>query len=188
MTTLYDLITPGGANPAFWACPIQEGIPLILQMTYQVLIWLAGIAFFIGILTAVYYYLTAYGEEERAKKAKGALKWSVIGAVIVMLSALAVSIVASTLIAPDQQGSTTVIDDGSFVLRGYNQQNTLNQLGKGSTCQGTADAPTSSTDSSNEAAGSPGTVDFDSQQNFNELSDPKDIYPAGYDPNKQVQG
>jgi hypothetical protein len=140
--TLYDLITPGGANPAWWNCPIQEGIPLILTMAYRLLIFGAGLAFFIGILTAVFYYLTAYGDEAKAKKGKEALKWTVIGSLIIMFSALGVYWVTRAFIDDKGSATLTVLGDNTFVLRGLNGNDDLVQLGKGTTSTCGTPAPT----------------------------------------------
>lgn len=110
---LSELLFPGGIPPAVWQCPLQEGIPAFLKVAQNILIWVAVAAFLIGVLLSVFYYVTAFGSEERAKKGKDTLKWTIIGAVVVMLSAFVIGAFANALLAQpvqvmDEQGNIVI--------------------------------------------------------------------------------
>lgn len=140
--TLYDLITPGGTSPAWWQCPIQQGLPAMLNLAYQGLLFISALAFMVGILIAVFYYLTAYGDESRAKKGKESLKWSFIGAIVVIFSALIIQGVAGALISPTEKFSLSILDSkGNIALRGVSDDpaKTKSQLGKNDVQCGTSE-------------------------------------------------
>lgn len=161
--TLYDLISPGGVNPAWWNCPIQQGVPILLTIIYRLLIFGAGIGFFIGILTAVFYYLTAYGDETRAKKGKDALRWTIIGSLIFMFSYIAIYYVTAAFLDKSERAVLNVIGDNSFILRGFDTEGNLLQFGAGasSVCGDTPqnqDTTQNSSTTPNKTTTKPGTA------------------------------
>lgn len=138
--TLYKLLTPGGTNPAWWRCPIQQGIPTLLSLAKNGLLIAAGFVFLFGILITVYNYLTAYGDEGKIKKARDILKWTFIGAIVIMLSGILITTVAGSILSEkdaknvntlvDPNGTkTTNINDKGFALQGTDSQGNTVQLG-----------------------------------------------------------
>lgn len=154
-TTLFDLFTPGGINPAWWACPIQQGIPAMLNLAKSGLLFVGGIAFFIGILVAVFNYLTAYGDDSKIKKGREALKWTFIGAIVVILSATIISAVAGLVIDNSLTSSVQVLDsEGNIQLQGQNPGGKLNTLGNNSSCS----VPSSDTSSDSKTSETTGNT------------------------------
>lgn len=145
--TLYDLLTPGGVNPAFWACPIQDGVPTLLSLAKTLLILFAGVAFFIGILIAVFNYLTAYGDENKIKKGREALKWTFIGGGLVLFSAVIITWAAGAFLGKEDSASLNVLTNGGIQLQGRNSSGDTDQLGKGSNC--VSETPTTKEETTN---------------------------------------
>lgn len=111
---LTNLLSPNGVPPAVWQCPLQEGIPIFLNIAQGILIWVALAAFLIGVLLSVFYYVTAFGNEERARKGKETLKWTIIGAIVVMLSAFVIGAFANALLKEPVQ---IVNENGELITR-----------------------------------------------------------------------
>lgn len=101
-STLSDILFRYSKNPALWECPIQWGVPHILLAVRDVLLWVGAGAFLVGITLAVFFYLTAYGSEERARRGQDTLKWTLIGSVVIMLSQLTIGWLGDFLLAPGQ--------------------------------------------------------------------------------------
>jgi hypothetical protein len=133
-----------------FACPIQQGLPFLFNRAFIFLLWLAVAAFLIGILIAIFNYLTAYGDENKVKKGKDALKWTFIGALIVMLSAFIMQGWANALLAP--RNSVDVIQtnpDGSSTVDINPQANTDSDSTSGCN-QGTPVGPSNQDPLTNE--------------------------------------
>lgn len=101
--TLSDLLwnranNPAG-DPAFWACPIQWGIPQILSVVEDLLLYVGAAAFALGIFLSIYYYLTAYGSEDKAKRGQDTLKWTIIGAIVIILSKVVIGFTVDFFVA-----------------------------------------------------------------------------------------
>ena len=86
-----------GGQPATVACPIQTGLPAFLTLARDLLLWLAVAAFLFGIVSAVFNYLTAFGSDDKIKKGKDTLKWTFIGAAIVILAVTIISLITTSL-------------------------------------------------------------------------------------------
>lgn len=115
--SLSNLLSGRLNQPALWSCPLQEGIPAFLNLALDILLWGAAIAFFIGILLSVYYYMTAFGDENKASSGLKTLKFTFIGAAVVIISALVINSVI-TLLANTGNASYTKTSTGfGFVLR-----------------------------------------------------------------------
>jgi phosphoglycerol transferase MdoB-like AlkP superfamily enzyme len=97
MKSLYSIIFP--SDPALWACPFQNGVYYYFDLIFNALYIIAAIIFVFGIVSASISYLTAFGSEEKAKKGRETLKWSFIGAVVIMLSVPLISIVTNLFLA-----------------------------------------------------------------------------------------
>lgn len=103
LLALTDLLTDGtGYLPAHWICPIQEGLPILLNAAKNILVYMAAFSFFGGISATIMVYLLAFGNEEKAKKAKDVFKSTLLGAVLVMASAFIVNEFANSLLEPGQ--------------------------------------------------------------------------------------
>jgi hypothetical protein len=111
--TLSGLIS-GAGEPALWSCPIQQGVPAFLNLAYTFLMWGAALGFFFGVLLAVYYYITAYGDESKAKKGLETFKWTFVGAAVVIISAVVVNSVVGILTT--QGNKTYTGQDTAIVL------------------------------------------------------------------------
>lgn len=81
------------SDPVLWACPIQEGIPFLLSKATYLLGLAAAILVIFGIIFAAISYMTAFGNEDRAKKGRETLKWVVIGALVIIFSQVVISAV-----------------------------------------------------------------------------------------------
>lgn len=90
------------SDPALWKCPIQEGIPFLIDRAMVLLIIAAVILFLAGIILATFFYLTAFGNENKAKQGKETLKWTIIGALVIIFSAIAIQAVVGFFAAPGQ--------------------------------------------------------------------------------------
>lgn len=99
------------SDPALWQCPIQQGVPFLLGWARELMILGAAILFFYGIISAVVNYLTAFGNEEKAKLGQKTLQWTVIGAIVIILSELLIQQVANMFLAPGQ--NTTLANVGA---------------------------------------------------------------------------
>lgn len=116
--TLTELLSGRtGINPAFWDCPIQEGLPILLNTAKSILLWLAAFGFIVGINITIFTYIFAFGNEEKAKKAKDTLRWTFIGAIVVMLSAYMVAAIANALLA-ESEAQPVLDDKGRIVVNG----------------------------------------------------------------------
>ncbi len=131
-SNIYSLIFGGSGNPAWWQCPIQQGVPYLLSLVWQLLIWVAGAAFLIGVLIAVFNYLTAFGDENKAKKGREALKWTFIGAGVVMLSGVLIMTIVNTVIGEESAGYNATFSEYISLQAGKNQ------LGKNGSCDSPA--------------------------------------------------
>lgn len=108
--SLYQLLFGGASQPPnLWTCPLQQGLPFLLQQAEKILLLAGGLAFAVGIMLTIFYYLTAYGSEERVKKGLDTLKWTMIGAVVIIVSALVIGWVVNIFLAPT--GQATNLDD-----------------------------------------------------------------------------
>lgn len=83
LSSLFDLLFT--VDPAFWACPVQNGIPFFIALAGNLLYLAAGAVFLYGVVMASLAYLTAFGDENKAKKGRETLQWTFIGAVVIML-------------------------------------------------------------------------------------------------------
>lgn len=80
-------ILPTG-EPATWTlAQINE---LIINVT-QLALTVAGIIAMLYIVIGGYYYFTAFGNEEKATKAKSIITWAVIGVVVIILSKIIIT-------------------------------------------------------------------------------------------------
>lgn len=133
---LSDLLSFGGVFPPhLWACPIQEGLPVVLNFIFKVLLYL-GAAFVIGgINKTILTYFLSFGDEEKAKKAKEALRWTIIGAVIFMLSSVLVITLSRTLVDEDE-AQKSPFNSPAFndIYRGFSNPTFILSKDK-STCQ-----------------------------------------------------
>ncbi len=91
---------------------------LILWVTER-LLWLAGSIAVIFLIIGGYRYLTSAGNEEAAEKGKKTLVTSIIGLVVIILSATIVRIVANTL----GTSTTARSDNQNQAQDNQNQQN-----------------------------------------------------------------
>lgn len=82
------------SDPSLWSCPIQEGLPFIFGTVSTLLLQISAIIFLAGIIISSFYYFTAFGNEDRAKQAKQSLKWTFIGGVTIILSAIVIYAIA----------------------------------------------------------------------------------------------
>lgn len=105
MKSLFDVLFP--SDPALWACPLQNGIGYYMGFVFNALFVVAAIVFFYGVMSASIAYLTAFGNEERVKKGRETLKWSFIGAIVIMLSTLIISAVTNLFLS-DKNGQGLV--------------------------------------------------------------------------------
>ncbi len=96
-TSLKDLFTQT-KSPALWECPIQQGVPILLEIAQKLLLWVAAFAFLIGALLAIYYFVTNFGSDDKIKKGKSTLTYIFVGAAVVMLSQSVIQGIAKTLI------------------------------------------------------------------------------------------
>lgn len=85
------------SDPVLWACPIQEGIPFLLSKATYLLGLVAAIIVIFGIIFATISYLTAFGNEDKAKKGRETLKWVVIGALVIIFAQIIISVVMGTI-------------------------------------------------------------------------------------------
>lgn len=114
--TLYNLLSGDGTYPApLWDCPIQVGLPFLLNFAYGFLIALTAFWFVAGINGVVMNYTMSFGNEEKAKKAKEILKWTLIGCAILMVSAWIFQSFATTL--TNRQQLVLAPDGNSFVIK-----------------------------------------------------------------------
>lgn len=97
--SLSSLLFP--TDPALWACPIQQGIPFFIELARNWLIFIAALAFIYGVIAATFLYLTAFGDENKAKKGKETIKWTFIGAIVFMLSGFIIHFVVSVFATDD---------------------------------------------------------------------------------------
>lgn len=136
-SNLTDLLSRSG-TPAWWQCPIQQGIPVLLDLAATLLLWFAGFAFLIGILISVFNYMTSFGDESKAKKGKESLKWTLIGSVVVILSSILISAISESLLAPSDGTSTNILRDNGIVIQSGDER-----LGRNSACFPEKSNPTS---------------------------------------------
>lgn len=80
-----------------------------LQQAINIAIGLVGIGAFIGIIIGSIHMLTAYGVEDKIKKGKDLIRYSVIGLVFVILSYAIVSIVVSISFPSEEDEETSWI-------------------------------------------------------------------------------
>ncbi len=83
-------------------------------------IGLVGIGAFIGLVIGAYHMLTAYGVEDKYKKGKDIIQYSLLGMVIVMLSYAIVQIISSISL-PSESTETT------WIPRSYAAETTANK-------------------------------------------------------------
>ncbi len=113
--TLTDLLSPNGMAPALWSCPIQQGLPLLLNFAKDALLFFSVFFFLGGVNAAVFGYLLSYGSEEKIKAAHEKARGLFIGAAVVMLSSWLINFFAGSLLLK----SPTVFDrSGNIVLNG----------------------------------------------------------------------
>lgn len=88
-TIIYDNISRYLANfgePALWACPIQQGLPILFNLLFIGLLWF-GINAMIGVIRSNSLgLLRSFGDEESIKKSKEGLRNGVIGLLMVLIS------------------------------------------------------------------------------------------------------
>lgn len=58
----------------------------LLNQGIRLLLWAAGFVAVLYIILGAYHYLTAFGNEEKAKRGKDTIFWAVIGIVVVVLA------------------------------------------------------------------------------------------------------
>ena len=88
-TFIYDNISRFLANfgePALWACPIQQGIPILFNLVFIGLLWF-GINAMAGLLRSNSLgLLMSFGDEEKIKASREGLRNGVIGLIMVLMS------------------------------------------------------------------------------------------------------
>lgn len=99
-SSLYNLLFT--VDPAFWACPVQNGIPFFISIVGNLLYLAAGAVFLYGVVMAAIAYLTAFGDESKAKKGRETLQWTFIGAVVIMLIVPIINTVSGLFIESGQ--------------------------------------------------------------------------------------
>ncbi len=146
-----DILLRNDINPALSECPIQELVPTFIEVVRNLLIIGAVLAFVAGIMLSVFYYLTAYGNDDQVKKGKQTLQWTFIGALVVVMSAFVVNGVVSLVADPNQDnGAATAVvkkDVSNTIFERTTGQCDNSTDDSGSNTTDTADKATDKTDS-----------------------------------------
>ncbi len=133
-------------------CPIQIGLPGILNFALSGLGWLAGIGFFIGINYAIYLYVTSGGVEANIVKAKTVIRTVIVGALVVLLANVTIQVVVNNLTNYDQPLITTDSSDTNSAGKLNLTANLIDSSGN------------NFTDKTNPACNLPGNDAVDSQK------------------------
>lgn len=83
------------ANPEDWSL---EHVDELIRNIERLALSLAGGVAVIFILIGAFWYLTAFGNEEKAQKGKTTLMWAIIGLVVIILAQVIISEVKNLLI------------------------------------------------------------------------------------------
>lgn len=83
------------ANPEDWSL---EHVNELIGNIERLALSLAGGVAIIFILIGAFWYLTAFGNEEKAQKGKTTLMWAIIGLVVIILAQVIISEVKNLLI------------------------------------------------------------------------------------------
>ena len=73
---------------------IMELIKNVRNLALEVMGAVAVIFLIIG----AYFYLTAYGNEEKAQKGKTIIIWTIVGIIVILLASVIIELVSSALI------------------------------------------------------------------------------------------
>jgi len=73
---------------------IMELIKNVRDLALEVIGAVAVIFLIIG----AYFYLTAYGNEEKAQKGKTIIIWTIVGIIVILLASVIIELVSSALI------------------------------------------------------------------------------------------
>lgn len=73
---------------------IMELIKNVRNLALEIM---GGVAVIFLILGA-YFYLTAYGNEEKAQKGKTIIIWTIVGIIVILLASVIIELVSSALI------------------------------------------------------------------------------------------
>lgn len=70
----------------------------LVQNVIDIAAYLAGGLAVILIIVGAFYYLTAFGSEEKAQKGKTIIMWAIIGIIVIMLAEIAIRTIQNLLI------------------------------------------------------------------------------------------
>ena len=88
-TIIYDNISRYLSNfgePALWACPIQQGVPILFNLLFIGLLWF-GLNAMIGVLRSNSLgLLMSLGDEEKIKASREGIRNGIIGLIMVLTS------------------------------------------------------------------------------------------------------
>ncbi len=126
-TIIYDNISRYLANfgePALWACPIQQGLPILFNLLFIGLLWFGIMALMTVIRANSFGLLRSFGDEESIKKSREGLRNGVIGLLMVLISLFFfVMFVRGFLGVQYQIFDNTGKFNGLFVIRNAQGQN-----------------------------------------------------------------